>query len=381
MPNIEEKLDSIIQGQLGFIDEVKEKLNTVTNAYPYQIKHDPEIRLTLEQEYEEIAENNPEIVGLSYVGIRTFLNPSDTIDVQIGQGTYSRIFINGEEYSATYTYTGENMEIATVFYFSNADGTLNLANTMIDADEVLIVDYSNKANVPTSITNYARIVYIDSTACSYPSNCKHLKINKWRTLPSNYPYLVELTMNSNPPSISLLNNGTMPKLIIQSETLCLSNDEGGGNVINFYNSSSVNSEVITPNLIDVSGKGICGVIYYVGRYTFPPTIKNVGVRSFYVVKNHLNISNAYKATFDNGWYASTAPTELVCTATDWMTDINLAGCGAKQSKDWFVDFFGRLHDYDDNNTHMVKIPSAIYTSLTAEEKAIATDKGWTVQGA
>ena len=97
-------------------------------------------------------------------------------------------------------------------------------------------------------------------------------------------------------------------------------------------------------------------------------------------KNTKNIIlNCINCVFsDDSISNSNSPnTEYLKLAEGWNTNINIKHF-INLSVDNIIENFNNLKDLTGENTKTITIPQIIYNALTDEQKAIATNKNWTL---
>ncbi len=376
---------------------------------PYKINHTAVITKTLEQEYESLIEENPTLKYKSAVGFRAFLSPGACISAGyegegdgsfvVGEGKNLGIcYINSQRVYSDYTYTGENSELVTVFYFSCENNGINLEQSFdftahqlyINVKDYAPVVADNLVKYATDITSYG-YVFTRGQTC-----CRNLKIyGVSNTSLMGYSGGSVETFETDANLSTFVNNGrnifadNASLKLIKMPNLQELQWQGTG-YPQFFNYKNPDLVIQFNNLRIINCTASQPMFTNVVNVIIP---ESVVLMQGYICKNNTNITlNCKNAeSIANGWCSST-PTGSFTMCTGWLASVNIATAAKNWTKAMFIDFFENglasvPQDEDTTgggvitNTRQLTIPIAIFNELTPEDLQIPTDKYWIIQGA
>lgn len=394
-------LETIIENQTAYIGEQTTKinslesensillsrLNTLINRV-YGYNHEAMVAETLDTVYDGIIEENPDLAELSAVGFTALLRDGDTV---LAQGNI--MYINGAEEESDYTFSGENSdggtELVNVWYFEN--GALNLnAPALFNIFKLNILMKNSAIAIDKSYYDYtSELVTENFDLPAVPIGGKKNK-DLFNYEKSNFKISDSAeefysTTTVIPKNFTGFSKHSNLKRIILPELIYLGR---GINSPDTYSDmgpccfSGCNNPALTidfPNVQYINGStnsDYTVMFEKVEKVEIPESLKVI-VRII-CKENKIIILNCKDAESISSNWCITTPTERFEMAEDWGASINIATAAANWLKTDFVDLFtDSLRDIDDE-VREIKIPSAIYDSLTDEEFALAEDKGWTV---
>lgn len=348
---------------------------------PNKVYHEQIITKKLEDEYAQIISEytTVDLTNLSCVGFRAFMKKEDIIKVN---GAY--LFINGTKVDYDYTCTSDDTELVSVFYFEQ-NNTLNLSEDIsFSVYEILLKTNNADINISSSYYLYAdEITTYNTSLATAPLATRKMKSlgnnNFCNRVASNieeiYSDCIRFSGDNN-SVYHLINKKNLKKATFPNLQYI---DVASGNIETFLNScSNEKLEISFPKLKSITGKvsDYIAPLKRVYKVEMPETVENVGNYSF--GENYVVILNCKKAIFADAWTVK-APYTSISLCEDWQTSINLSQAGSKMTKEWYIDLFSnKLADRTNETTLTITIPSAIYSSLSNEELALATSKNWTV---
>ena len=367
------KINSLEANTAGALAALSELANRI-----YAYSHEALVTDSLDAVYDSIIEENPDLSELSAVGFTALLNDGDVIPTQD-----NIMFINGEQEENDYAFSGANSEGGTefvsVWYFEN-DGALTADRVNANIAEISVKAKQTAPDFSTDFFDYA-----DSVATNINLTAAPLAVKKQKnTLGGSFGDSVSSTMQEYENCCSVFGVNTtvsnrtyLKKVSFPNLTEILLNNT---NNRTFLCDCSKCEEINIPNLEKIggvsSGKSTTLPFCNVPYITVPESVKEIGYRSFGGNKTIILMCN--EATNIHNDWCYTTPTELFSMRADWAASINIAIAAARWTKEQFIDLFqNRLCDLDDD-VREIKIPTAIYDSMTDDEFALAEDKGWTV---
>lgn len=349
--------------------------------------------------YNELIEDDATLENLSAVGFTAVLHGGETVTKQ-----GNRMFINGIEKFADYTFTpseddDDALEYVTVWYFSN-NGTLVFAENNLSMIQVCV--YDNEADSSELTVSPSNLSMLKDLFCwNYAPPSSYTAENVFSK--KNYAdefntfTLQSGTKHFESDAKFITNNGTkLVNKLTELKSVDFINLESysaaqpsvanlvfidGLNVSTLLN-ADLNFPALKNVTINSSG---CYFARAVTNFTVPSTLESInnlaGNRGFlYGITNRLTLNCIDCESLPTYWYAGVAPAELVI-ADNWACSADFSVCTPTSwTKTEYISIFtNKLRDMTlTDETRQLKIPTAIYDSLTDEEFEIAEDKGWTI---
>lgn len=384
-----QKIEQIIQGMTKFnsetreiLDSVKEKMDEVLNQH-YHVNENPIVLKTLEQEYEDIITTNGDYEYSSAVGYRAILKNGDIVRVI---GNNGHFFLNGERMITDYTYTGDGCEMVSVWVFENVGDGVVVPISLNDAPSFTPYEINIKSKNQTPTINEAYYLYtskITTYSFKLPTQakgCKTLISNGAATFSQTIPASILEIYSNCEYLINGLGKSVQKVVMPELKEINIDGDSLRSNIITDWQFGKL-QKISGPTVPYVAA------LFYMAHTVYiPDTVKTIIGR---VAGSNTNlILNCNKAnSIDNNWCTGGATNFTM--AKDWNCSVNIAQAAANWTKDMFIDLFTNylfdLSGVGEDGTIWAEkeltIPQTIYDILTAEEFAIAENKGWIVGGA
>ncbi len=394
--NIIENQNNFITARTAEINELKENTATALASLSalanrvYGYTHTAVVTDSLDALYNSIIAENNELAELSAVGFSAMLRSGDTIPVQ-----GNRMFINGTETQTDYTFSGENSEDGTelvqVWCFEKN-------NSLILSDDIdfsiVLVHIIQKNTEP--LLNSSYLNYVVDLNCEFfgsvgiPRGIKHCVIkNTGALFPENFlPSDCESVEIIYTDGISYRRLGTpsanCKKIVIDVEEISTSGDGFVSKQANAGQYSQLDVELILRNLKSITrnySNEFAACFNNIKNIVIPETVERIGAGTGKCViccnNDYIRLECRDAEYISPNWCAN-APRRMFEMVDDWGASINIATSAANWSKADFIDLFqNKLHDMGEDAKE-IKIPSAIFDSLTDEEFELAENKGWTI---
>ena len=348
---------------------------------PYKITHTPIIVEDLETYINNLYVEKGYID--SYAGLIGLMKKGDTIHALESCDVY----INGSKIDYDYTYTENDTELVTICVF------VTTGNMILTEDNFQMTDYSE-----LYVNKKGLDITLDSSITQKVSILTDYGVN----LKGALPYSNVVKFKGDKIFSSSINNTHFQNLK-EVEYLGTQIPEGAFTYAQRLEKASF------PNVVDITGGvfNVTGTFLYCDNQnlvlkfpkltsftardmsdtvTFdsckyvelPETLKRCNYR--YLFKNTKNIVlNCINCVFldDSISYSNSPNTEYLKLAEGWNTNINIKHF-INLSVDNIIENFNNLKDLTGENTKTITIPQIIYNALTDEQKAIATNKNWTL---
>ena len=364
-------------------DELMALNNKIDNVLikPYKITHTPIIVENLETYIDNLyAEKG---YTDSYAGLMGLMKKGDTIHVLESCDVY----INGSKIDYDYTYTENDTELVTICVF------VTTGNIILTEDNFQMTDYSelyvNKKGLDitldSSITQ--KVSILTDYGLDLPGALSYSNIVKFKgdkilsssTDANHFQNLREVEyLGTQIPAGAFtyaekLEKASFPNVV----------DITGGvyNVTGtFYSCDNQNLVLKFPKLKSFKNKALHTTATFEGcKYVELPETLEI-CNYIYLLTNTKNIVlNCINCVFLNDIisYYNSPNTEYLKLAEGWNTNINIKHF-INLSIDNIIENFNNLKDLTGENTKTITIPQIIYNALTDEQKAIATNKNWTL---
>lgn len=364
-------------------DELIALNNKIDNVLikPYKITHTPIIVENLETYINSLYVEKGYID--SYAGLIGLMKKGDTIHALEGCDVY----INGSKIDYDYTYTENDTELVTICVF------ITTGSMILTEDNFQMTDYSelyvNKKGL--GITLDSSIIQKVSILTDYGlelkagldySNIVKFKGDKILSSSINAYHFQNLKeveyLGTQIPSGAFtyaqkLEKASFPNVV----------DIVGG-VYNttgtFLYCDNKNLVLKFPKLKSFTAQAISNTVTFGScKYVeLPETLKICNY--IYLLTNTKNIVlNCINCVFlkDSISDSNSPNTEYLKLAEGWNTNINIKHF-INLSIDNIIENFNNLKDLTGENTKTITIPKIIYDALTEEQKAIVTNKNWTL---
>lgn len=364
-------------------DELMALNNKIDNVLikPYKITHTPIIVDNLETYIDNLyAEKG---YTDSYAGLIGLMKKGDTIHVLEGCDVY----INGSKVDYDYTYTENNTELVTICVFATT------GNIILTEDNFQMTDYSelyvNKKGLDITLDSsiIQKVSILTDYGLGLPGNLSYSNIVKFKgdkilsssTNAYHFQNLKEVEyLGAQIPSGAFtyaqkLEKASFPNVV----------DITGGvyNVTGtFYYCDNENLVLKFPKLKSFTARAIHSIVTFEGcNYVeLPETLEicnyvNLLTNTKNIVLNCINCV-FYNDSISSG---NSNYTEYLKLAEGWNTNINIKHF-INLSIDNIIENFNNLKDLTGENTKTITIPKIIYDALTEEQKAIVTNKNWTL---
>lgn len=349
--------------------------------------------------YNELIEDDATLENLSAVGFTAVLHSGETVSKQD-----NRMFINGIEKFADYTFTpseddDDALEYVTVWYFSD-NGALNFAENNLSMLQVCV--YDNEADSSELAVSPNNLLFIKELICwnyAPPLSYRAEKVISEKNYADVFaPYNLQGGTKKFTSSAKYINNNTarLVNKLTDLKYVDFSMLEGystattGISNLAFIDgvsaSTLITAELNFPMLktMNMLSSG-CYLVKYAANFTVPASFESiVGATSnrgfLHTITNRLTLNCIDCESLPTYWYAGVAPAELVI-ADNWACSADFSVCTPTSwTKTEYISIFtNKLRDMTlTDETRQLKIPTAIYDSLTDEEFEIAEDKGWTI---
>lgn len=401
-------------GYLEFI----EWYNKIMEAQYKQVavNHTPMAMKSLEQEYEEIANDlsGQESTSTSAVGFTAILKNGDTIRITEPNG--GNFYVNGKRLTNNYTFTGEGCEVVNVWVFDGRYGNQSsgrptdnligppiLNDTPTFAITELVVRWLSQIPVIGDVyKNYATILETHKIDTIMGSHIKKFRFTglKDLTVPalSNSIREFESDCTNFPKTDAFLNKSGLKKIVfpelkatapvtLQSQKYGLAGCTNDDLSIEFPKLTSIGSnEHDKPSKNNTFFDGVKNIVLpqsvqYIGRYAFS--------------NNQSVVLNCVNAHIDPNWCMTAIP--ALSLVSPWYPSINVAIATKGYNKDWFINCFTNILGYHEGEVDMgdggmlldfgeIVIPQESLDELRASEEGqaaiqAALDKNWSVEGA
>lgn len=373
-----------IAAQTAKINSLEANTAAVLSAFStlanraYSYSHEAIVTDGLDAVYDSIIEDNPELAELSAVGFTALLSSGNVIPTQ-----NNIMFINGTREETDYAFSGTNsadgIELVKVWYFEN-DGALTVEKVNANIIEVSVKSNQTVPAFSADFFNYADEIKTNINLLSAPLAVRKQKnVSGGSFADSISPQLESYESNCTffPGGPSPMEGLTALRKVSFPELLEI--QERQTNYGPFLNKCTGCTDISFPKLTKIGG-GLYqlynGPFDSVPYITVPATVTYIGQYSF---RNNRTINLLCKdaETIDDLWCATT-PSDQFYMCSDWGASINIAVAAARWTKEQFIDLFqNKLRDMDEDVCE-IKIPTAIYDSLTDDEFALAEDQNWTV---
>lgn len=348
---------------------------------PYKITHTPIIVEDLETYIDNLyAEKG---YTDSYAGLIGLMKKGDTIHVLEGCDVY----INGSKIDYDYTYTENDIELVTIYVFATTGNIILTEDNfqMTDYSELYVNEKGLNITLDSSITQkvsiltdyglglqgslpYSNIVkfkgdkiFSSSTSNNHFQNLKEVEYLGTQIPFGAFTYAQKLEKASFPNVVDInggVYNTTGTFLHCDNENLVLKFPK-----LKSFTARAIHTTVTfeSCNYVELPETlEICNYIYLLTN------TKNIVLNCINCVFYKDSISDS------NSPY-----TEYLKLAEGWNTNINIKHF-INLSIDNIVENFNNLKDLTGENTKTITIPKIIYDALTEEQKAIATNKNWTL---
>ena len=348
---------------------------------PYKITHTPIIVEDLETYINNLYVEKGYID--SYAGLIGLMKKGDTIHVLENCDVY----INGSKIDYDYIYTENDTELVTICVFATTGNIILTENNfqMTDYSELYVNQKGLDITLDSSITQKVSILtdYGVKLQGSLPySNVVKFKGNKIFSSGTNNQHFQNLKeveyLGTQIPEGAFtyaqrLEKASFPNVV----------DITGG-VYNttgtFYYCNNQNLVLKFPKLNSFTARAIHSTVTFEGcNYVeLPETLEICNYTN--LLTNTKNIVlNCINCVFSNDSISScnSPNTEYLKLAEGWNTNINIKHF-INLSVDNIIENFNNLKDLTGENTKTITIPQIIYNALTDEQKAIATNKNWTL---
>lgn len=382
---IKTKEDDVLYntGELSLLEWYNKVMSAELDRY--SIPHTPMTAKTLEQEYEDIVASDEQYGFVSAVGYRAMLKSGDTVKVSGNAGDF---FLNGERLTKDYTYSGEGVELVSVWVFETVSQMIiappYLNDTPTFSPYEIIV--KNKNQTPTINENYylyAVNIVTDGYRFSVnPLSCKTMVSNgesDFLQLLSSALYV--LTSDCNKITGFTLSSRSKLKYLNFPE--CREININGAGLSDLKSAT----DWTFGKLGRIVNQGGSSILFNNTHTVYiPSTVREVVGRLCSGNTNiRLECNNA--VSISSNWCVA-APTNF-SMSKNWNVSVNIAVAAKNWGKDKFIDLFENylvdLSVMGDDGTFLtekeITIPKAIYDILTEEEFAIAENKNWIVGGA
>lgn len=382
-----EKISQIVSGMAEFNSRAIGLLEEVTSNYPYAVRHEPIVKLTLKQEYESIISQYPELAYRSCFGARIEMKQGDILP--ISPSVCDKAFINGIEYIADYTFTGENTEIAVVFAFAGDFG-LNLPSINLNVVDVFVKNGMGSLNINKNWYSIANDLTVTGDLDVSGVYCNNYYVDVYEIGRSNRLTVIPANMKSFKSTCRVFG---FDLAFFNGRTLCTSIElpEVEDIVSNtnqlMIQSPTTDCTISIPKLKTIKCTANGKLIADFKDIILPDTLENVDKGAFSDISNLFDFTGGINANFTSDqWYifknntTPIAPTTIIFPE-GWRQTISLAKIGVRQEKSFFIDVFNKLADVQAVGTRTITIPTKIIVQLNETEIDIARNKGWTVQGA
>lgn len=396
---LEEKVNYIIEQQAETITQLKSDVHTIINkSYP-----DLDTRLVqvgLEKSYEDIIELNPELDGVSAVGLKVILNYGDTI-YRNGNRMF---YLNGTIYEEITADSLQSIaeegktEVAIVWIFAN-NGEISFDDNfdLLLIESVIINKIPNLTNVPYKYYNAPKVTAENFTINLHPTdhnsyiqdiNYKSTgtallkyKIGSTRKITSDLRAITrQIASIEISESTNFLEELSFPdlKTISSMNTTTL-----------FWKNNLPRTKIKMPRIESIEGFDYDPQILFRGYVDveIPESCMSIQ-RSIFERGDNANKNPSVSlknkdATFSDNWYYNDNTSGAFEMCNDWGATINISKAAYSWGIEKFQDLIqNKLRDMTlTNETRQLTIPTTAYNSLSDEDFSIAEDKGWTLQGA
>ena len=348
---------------------------------PYKITHTPIIVENLETYINNLYVEKGYID--SYAGLIGLMKKGDTIHVLESCDVY----INGSKIDYDYTYTENDTELVTICVFTTT------GNIILTEDNFQMTDYSelyvNKKGLDitldSSITQkvsiltdygvglqgglpYSNVVkfkgdrILSSSVNSYHfQNLKEVEYLGTQIPAGAFTYAQKLEKASFPNVVDITGG-------VYNTTGTFNHCDNQNLVLKFPKLHSFTARATSETVTFDSCKYV----------ELPETLTRCNYEPLFYNTENI-ILNCINCVFlnDSISYSNSPGTEYLKLAEGWNTNINIKHF-INLSVDNIIENFNNLKDLTGENTKTITIPQIIYNALTDEQKAIATNKNWTL---
>ena len=348
---------------------------------PYKITHTPIIVENLESYIENLyAEKG---YTDSYAGLIGLMKKGDIIRTLEGCDVY----INGSKIDYDYTYTENDTELVTICVFATT------GNIILTEDNFQMTDYSelyvNRKGLDITLDSsiIQKVSILTDYGLALPGQLTYSNIVKFKgdrilsSSVSSYHFqnLKEVEyLGTQIPAGAFTNAQKLEKVSFPNVV-----DITGG-VYNatgaFYNCDNQKLVLQFPKLKSFTAKAVNPTITfeYCNYVELPETLEICNYTN--LLTNTKNIVlNCINCVFYNDSISNinSPNTEYLKLAEGWNTNINIKHF-INLSVDNIIENFNNLKDLTGEDTKTITIAQIIYNALTDEQKAIATNKNWTL---
>ena len=412
------QLINTLNSNVADLEQLKTDVHSAMNRH-YTVNHDVHLSESLEDCYDGIVSENPELANASAVGFMAMLKTGDELNA-----SGNLLFINGKA-EPSYSISMENaVEFVNVWYFANGDSSIVLPQTSINIIEVNIMRKNTEIELPNGYYNSVKKLTTDGyTDFDIYYNTDEIiaknivdgdgVLNFWKSIAvkSMTIDLIELKRgfaanNSSGvlefPPISKDAENKQKKMFVALhllETLIFPNlttIEKYGGLYGKNNSPLYKCEQATiymPEIVTIGASlddvsGFKTGIYGCKGVVVGDKCKNIGAYSFDAVRNIILYCNEANepvsgntdvGIVDN--WCVTAPSESFVMADDWACSINIATASLKYVNDrsWYMNLIqNKLRTMTSETVRTLKVPSAVFTYLNTTACTIEgyTDSTW-----
>lgn len=348
---------------------------------PYKITHTPIIVENLETYIDKLyAEKR---YTDSHVGLIGLMKKGDTIHVLEGCDVY----INGSKIDYDYTYTENDTELVTICVFATT------GNIILTEDNFQMTDYSELyvnrkgLNITLDSSIIKKVSILTDYGLALPGSLDYSNIIKFkgdRILISSTSYYhfqnlkeVEYLGTQIPAGAftyaQKLEKASFPNVV----------DITGG-VYNttgtFYYCDNENLVLKFPKLKSFTARTLSSTVTFdnCNYVELPETLEICNYTNLLTNTKNIVLNCINCVFYNDSISSSNSPyTEYLKLAEGWNTNINIKHF-INLSIDNIIENFNNLKDLTGENTKTITIPKIIYDALTEEQKAIATNKNWTL---
>lgn len=369
-------------------------LDTLANRV-YGYTHTAIVTDDLEKDYQDIITANPDLANVSAVGLLAILSDGDTVTVQ-----GNRMFINGEEEQADYSFSGENsengIEVVKIWYFEKdaALQLLKLNMTIIKCSEI-----TKNANPPVLSTDFydgINSIEYDTIPSVKPIGVTQQKNTYSFNFPNDKISDQAIAYESLATTIGQQNKSFVNNSVLRKISFPNLRQISVGGVTNqcFCNIQNL-TELNLPNLkrIENNVAGMSAPFNNLPKVVLPKDMKYVGKWALNNIRTLLLYCT--QAEFNNDWFEEGSPTrfELVCGVGEWEATVNLKVAATswnntgkfgipptgEENNSFYL--YALLYDFGNEwiaDEHTITIPLSQYTN---EAKEYFKNKNWTLVGA
>ena len=149
------QLINTLNSNVADLEQLKTDVHSAMNRH-YTVNHDVHLSESLEDCYDGIVSENPELANASAVGFMAMLKTGDELNA-----SGNLLFINGKA-EPSYSISMENaVEFVNVWYFANGDSSIVLPQTSINIIEVNIMRKNTEIELPNGYYNSVKKLTTD----------------------------------------------------------------------------------------------------------------------------------------------------------------------------------------------------------------------------